>query len=89
MTKDQLLKEIKDNTCPPWYWTDINDAVDKYSTALKEENERLRNLLIAYKNMVGNTGYSIAKEEAQYLYNITTHTLNKSTVKEVGNNETI
>lgn len=56
--------------------------------ALLEENKRLKNLLIAYKDMVGNTGYSIAKEQAKFLYDLTnkTLTLNSSTVKEDGSN---
>jgi len=37
MTKDQLLKEIKDNTYPPWCWTDIQDAVDRYTSALLQQ----------------------------------------------------
>lgn len=40
-------------------------------------HDELVNVLKAYKNMVGNTGYSIAKEEAKYLYDIATKLLEK------------
>jgi hypothetical protein len=42
-------------------------------------HDELINVLKSYKNMVGNTGYSIAKEEAKYLFDIATQLLQKVT----------
>ena len=44
---------------------------------VNKERDELKNVLLAYKNMVGNTGYSIAKEQAKDLYAISTELLNR------------
>lgn len=48
----------------------------KEIVALKAEKDKLSNLLLSYRNMVGNTGYSIQKEQATYLYNLSGEALN-------------
>lgn len=53
------------------------EPMQKELLRLKKENNELVNVLNAYRNMVGNTGYSIAKEEAKYLYEIANNLIAK------------
>lgn len=59
----ELKKQVKDLSDSA-----IVDMVVNNKQALLDSHKELLNLLIAYKNMVGNTGYSIVKDEAKYLY---------------------